>query len=266
MDNSYVLANEQDCTLWLELNRPERRNPLSSEMINALSQELESGYLNKSIRTIVIASSGPAFSAGHDLLEIQRKNHESEVDWHNRIGVLLDSCAKMMIGIVNAKKPVIACVQGIASAAGCQLVATCDLAIASTDAKFCTPGVNIGVFCTTPLVGVGRNLSRKHALEMALTGNYFDSITAERFGLINRHVPAEQLKRETQELAKTIGSRSSESIAIGKSTFYRQIETPIEEAFAIANKVMLENLVSQGEAKEGMQAFLQKRTPNWDTP
>ena len=171
-----------------------------------------------------------------------------------------------MTGIVNAQKPVVACVQGTASAAGCQLVATCDLAIASTDAKFCTPGVNIGVFCTTPLVAVGRNISRKHALEMALTGDYFDSVTAERFGLINRHVPSEQLKRETQELAKRIASGSSESIAIGKSTFYRQIETPIEEAFTIANKVMLENFISQGDAKEGMHAFLQRRTPNWDTP
>ena len=169
----------------------------------------------------------------------------------------------MMTSILHAPKPIIACVQGIASAAGCQLVSACDLAIASEDATFCTPGVNIGTFCTTPLVGIGRNLSRKHALEMALTGDQFDAATAERFGLINRSVPASELEQATQELADKIASRSTESIARGKSAFYRQVEMPLDKAFELANQVMRDNLTADGDAQEGVGAFLEKRDPEW---
>ena len=175
---------------------------------------------------------------------------------------VLEACAAMMQRIVHGPKAVIACVQGTATAAGCQLVSACDMAIASSDARFCTPGVNLGAFCTTPLVGIGRNLSRKHALEMALTGEFFDAADAERFGLINRHVPAEQVLAETQRLAERIASRSPQSIRDGKTAFYTQIEMPLNDAFEHANQVMVEAMTSD-ESRQGVKAFFEKRTPNW---
>ena len=263
MTDSLVITSEKDAVLFVTLNRPERRNPLSSDMIAALSEAIASGNASPDIRVIVIKATGPAFSAGHDLRETRRRNDEDQSDWQARIDQLLRDCAAMMTSILHAPKPVIASVQGIASAAGCQLVSACDLAIASEDATFCTPGVNIGAFCTTPLVGVGRNLSRKHALEMALTGDQFDAATAERFGLINRSVPASKLEQATQDLAAKIASRSAESIARGKSAFYRQVEMPLDEAFELANQVMRDNLTSDGDAQEGISAFLEKRDPEW---
>jgi len=255
MNDALVLANAEDGILWLTLNQPARRNPLSSDMIAALSDAIASGNADPSTRVIVIKAAGPAFSAGHDLRETRRRDDEGQSDWQARVDQLLQDCA--------TPKPIIACVQGIASAAGCQLVSACDLAIASEDATFCTPGVNIGTFCTTPLVGIGRNLSRKHALEMALTGDQFDAATAERFGLINRSVPATELEQATRELAGKIASRSAESIARGKSAFYRQVEMPLDKAFELANQVMRDNLTSDGDAKEGIGAFLEKRDPEW---
>ena len=263
MNDSLVITSEKDAVLFVTLNRPERRNPLSSGMIAALSDAIASGNASPDTRVIVIKATGPAFSAGHDLRETRRRNGEDQSDWQARIDQLLRDCAAMMTSILHAPKPIIASVQGIASAAGCQLVSACDLAIASEDATFCTPGVNIGAFCTTPLVGVGRNLSRKHALEMALTGDQFDAATAERFGLINRSVPASKLEQATQDLAAKIASRSAESIARGKSAFYRQVEMPLDEAFELANQVMRDNLTSDGDAQEGISAFLEKRDPEW---
>ena len=263
MNDSLVITSEKDAVLFVTLNRPERRNPLSTDMIAALSEAIASGNASPDTRVIVIKATGPAFSAGHDLRETRRRNDEDHSDWQARIDQLLRDCAAMMTSILHAPKPIIASVQGIASAAGCQLVSACDLAIASEDATFCTPGVNIGAFCTTPLVGVGRNLSRKHALEMALTGDQFDAATAERFGLINRSVPASKLEQATQDLAAKIASRSAESIARGKSAFYRQVEMPLDEAFELANQVMRDNLTSDGDAQEGISAFLEKRDPQW---
>jgi enoyl-CoA hydratase/carnithine racemase len=259
----FVTATTENGVLWLTLNRPQRRNPLSTEMIAALSQSIAAGNQDPAVKVMVIAGSGPAFSAGHDLAEIQRRADEEHTAWQARVQQLLAACAALMNSILHSPKAIIASVQGIASAAGCQLVSACDLAIASDEATFCTPGVNIGVFCTTPLVGIGRNLSRKHALEMALTGEQFDAATAERFGLINRHVPASSLHTATSSLAEKIASRSPESIARGKSTFYRQVEMPLDEAFALANQVMLDNLTSEGDAKEGVDAFFGKRAPQW---
>ncbi len=230
----FVTATTENGVLWLTLNRPQRRNPLSTEMIAALSQSIAAGNQDPAVKVMVIAGSGPAFSAGHDLAEIQRRADEEHTAWQARVQQLLAACAALMNSILHSPKAIIASVQGIASAAGCQLVSACDLAIASDEATFCTPGVNIGVFCTTPLVGIGRNLSRKHALEMA-----------------------------TSSLAEKIASRSPESIARGKSTFYRQVEMPLDEAFALANQVMLDNLTSEGDAKEGVDAFFGKRTPQW---
>jgi enoyl-CoA hydratase/carnithine racemase len=175
---------------------------------------------------------------------------------------VLEACAAMMQRIVHGPKAVIACVQGTATAAGCQLVSACDMAIASSEARFCTPGVNLGAFCTTPLVGIGRNLSRKHALEMALTGEFFDAADAERFGLINRYVPAEQVLEETQRLAERIASRSPQSIRDGKTAFYTQIEMPLNDAFEHANQVMVEAMTSN-ESRQGVKAFFEKRTPDW---
>ena len=263
MIDSLVTINEKDAVLFVTLNRPERRNPLSSDMIAALSAAIEAGNEDPKTRVIVIKAVGPAFSSGHDLRETRRRDEEDQSDWQARIDQLLRDCAAMMTSILHAPKPIIASVQGIASAAGCQLVSACDLAIASEDATFCTPGVNIGTFCTTPLVGIGRNLSRKHALEMALTGDQFDASTAERFGLINRSVPAYELEQATQELAGQIASRSAESIARGKSAFYRQLEMPLDKAFELANQVMRDNLTADGDAQEGIGAFLEKRDPEW---
>ena len=263
MIDSLVTTSEKDAVLFVTLNRPERRNPLSSDMIAALSAAIEAGNEDPETRVIVIKAAGPAFSAGHDLRETRRRDGEDQTDWQVRIDQLLQDCAAMMTSILHAPKPIIASVQGVASAAGCQLVSACDLAIASEDATFCTPGVNIGAFCTTPLVGIGRNLSRKHALEMALTGDQFDAATAERFGLINRSVPASKLVQATEELANKIASRSAESIARGKSAFYQQLEMPLNKAFELANQVMRDNLTSEGDAKEGIGAFLEKRDPEW---
>ena len=263
MNDALVLANAEDGILWLTLNQPARRNPLSSDMIAALSAAIASGSEDPNTRVIVVKAAGPAFSAGHDLRETRRRDDEDDAAWQARIDALLQDCAAMMTSILHAPKPIIACVQGIASAAGCQLVSACDLAIASEDATFCTPGVNIGTFCTTPLVGIGRNLSRKHALEMALTGDQFDTANAERFGLINRSVPASELEQATRELAGKIASRSAESIARGKSAFYRQVEMPLDKAFELANQVMRDNLTAEGDAQEGIGAFLEKRDPEW---
>ena len=263
MIDSLVTTSEKDAVLFVTLNRPERRNPLSSDMIAALSAAIEAGNEDSETKVIVIKAAGPAFSAGHDLRETRRRDGEDQTDWQVRIDQLLQDCAAMMTSILHAPKPIIASVQGVASAAGCQLVSACDLAIASEDATFCTPGVNIGAFCTTPLVGIGRNLSRKHALEMALTGDQFDAATAERFGLINRSVPASKLVQATEELANKIASRSAESIARGKSAFYQQLEMPLDKAFELANQVMRDNLTSEGDAKEGIGAFLEKRDPKW---
>ena len=263
MTDSLVITSEKGAVLSVTLNRPGRRNPLSSDMIAALSGAIASGNANSDTRVIVIKAAGPAFSAGHDLRETRRRDNEDQGDWQARIDQLLQDCAAMMASIVHAPKPIIASVQGIASAAGCQLVSACDLAIASEDATFCTPGVNIGAFCTTPLVGIGRNLSRKHALEMALTGDQFDAATAERFGLINRSVPASELEQTTEELANKIASRSAESIARGKSAFYQQVEMPLDKAFELANQVMRDNLTADGDAQEGIGAFLEKRDPEW---
>jgi enoyl-CoA hydratase/carnithine racemase len=263
METSPVTVETIDRVYWLTLNRPEQRNPLSLEMIQALTAALKGAYADSAIRVVVITAEGPVFSAGHDLKEMMQGETESANDYRDRIDLILDQCAALMTGIVTAPKPVIASVQGTATAAGCQLVSTCDLAIAASDARFCTPGVNIGTFCTTPLVGIGRNLSRKHAMEMALTGDMFSAKDARKFGLINRHVAPEDLRSETQALAEKIASRSPQSIRDGKAAFYAQIEMPLEQAFAQANRVMREALIATEDGVEGRRAFIEKRSPRW---
>tara|TARA_R110002110_G_scaffold66978_1_gene182974 strand:+ start:61325 stop:62029 length:705 start_codon:yes stop_codon:yes gene_type:complete len=231
-------------------------------MIAALHQQLHNANSNEAVRAIVITANGPVFSSGHDLKEMSGRRAGVEPDTEMRVRDVLDACAEMMLALVASPKPIIAAVQGVASAAGCQLVSMCDLALASEDVRFCTPGVNIGTFCTTPLVGIGRNMHRKHAMEMALTGDLFSAEDAVRFGLINRTVPLDQLHSEVEALAQRIAAKSSVGIAKGKAAFYAQIEQPIREAYRDAGCAMLDAMTTQ-ECEEGVDAFLGKRQPQW---
>ena len=264
-EEPHVLQDLRGHVLWLTLNRPQQRNPLSSHMIAALHQALDSASTNPQVRVIVITGNGPVFSAGHDLREMSRQQGETAEERTARVRQILLDCSRMMLAIVHSPKAIIACVQGTATAAGCQLVSACDMAISSAEASFCTPGVNIGIFCTTPLVGVGRNIHRKHAMELALTGDLFAAEDAVRFGLVNRVVPVDGLLGATEALAQKIASRSAQGIRGGKEAFYRQIDMPIEEAFAFANEAMLEAMLSE-DAAEGTRAFLEKRAPQWGEP
>lgn len=265
MEQALITTMQDEHVLWLTLNQGDKRNPLSSQMIAALSDALAQGYDDPQTRAIVLAANGPVFSAGHNLKEMQRTENETEDEttYETRVQKLLADCAGMMLGIVHAPKPVIACIQGTASAAGCQLVSVCDLAIACDTASFCLPGVNVGIFCTTPLVGVGRNISRKHAMEMALTGDMFSAEQAREFGLINRHVAADQLHAETKQLADKIAAHSAQGIAGGKTAFYQQIDLPLAQSLAYASEAMACAVTSKGDAEEGRRAFIEKRAPKW---
>ena len=258
----YIIEERHGHVLWLNLNRPAQRNPLSSSMIAAIKSALTRANDDEDVRAVVIASSGPVFSAGHDLKEMGLDYEESREHRDARIKQILRDCAQMMLAIVHSPKAIIASVQGTATAAGCQLVSACDLAIAADGVQFCTPGVNIGSFCTTPLVGIGRNIHRKHAMEMALTGDMFSTEDAIRFGLINRAVPAESLREATFDIAEKIASKSAQGIRSGKEAFYRQVDMPLEDAFRYANEEMLRAMTTP-DALEGTQAFFQKREPAW---
>ncbi len=260
-EEPFVLSTDSGHVRWLTLNRPEQRNPLSLGMIRALSEALTGAFDDPAVRVIVLAGEGPVFSAGHHLKEMGNHNGTAAAR-HARQKEILDACADMMLGIMRGPKPVIACVPGIATAAGCQLVAACDLALASDQAKFATPGVNIGAFCTTPLVTIGRKMHRKHAMEMALTGDFISAEDACRFGLINRAVPLENLHDETEKLAQRIAARSAQAIASGKPVFYRQVEMPVADAFVFATQAMIEGAQTD-DAKEGSKAFFEKRPPAW---
>ena len=246
----------------LTLTSASTRNALSLAMIEALLDAFEGVADEAKIHAIVLSGEGPAFSAGHDLKEIQAHRHDADYGraFYERE---MARCSELMQNIVALAKPVIAAVEGVATAAGCQLVASCDLAIAGANARFALPGVNIGLFCSTPLVAVGRAIHRKHAMEMALTGEMFDAIRAERIGLVNRVVAAGEALNEAKALAQRIATRSAATLAFGKPTFYRQIEAPLDEAYEIAAHVMVENLAHPDSA-EGIAAFLEKRAPKWE--
>lgn len=247
--------------LRLTLSDAATRNSLSEAMMSTLRRALDAAATDKAVRIIVLAAEGPAFSSGHNLKEITA--HRSDADRGAAyFAALFDACAQLMLGIVSNPKPVIAEVAGLASAAGCQLVATCDLAIAAEGARFCTPGVNIGLFCSTPMVALSRNLSSKHAMEMLLTGDIFDAADALRFGLVNRVVPASQLTAAVDELARKIASKSMVTLKTGKQAFYRQRDLPLAEAYAYTARVMTENLLMR-DAEEGIAAFIAKRPPQW---
>jgi len=261
-DPSYVLSEISEGVCWLTLNRPKQRNPLSSSMIAAIKQEVDAAGENPQVRVIVLAGSGPVFSAGHDLAEMTGPTPEAYASRDAHLRAILKGCSEMMLSIMRCPTAVIACVQGTATAAGCQLVSACDLAIASEDAHFCTPGVNIGSFCTTPLVGIGRNIHRKHAMELALTGDMFSAEDAVRMGLINRAVAASQLHAEVEQLARRIASKSAQGIRSGKQAFYRQIDMPVEQAFDYASEEMVKALTGV-DSDEGIKAFFEKRPPQW---
>ncbi|MEQ1756099.1 MAG: enoyl-CoA hydratase [Micropepsaceae bacterium] len=257
----FVVTARDGGVLTLTLNRPQARNALSEGLMHEMQAVLDAAATDRSVGVVVIAANGPAFSAGHDLKEMTP--HWNDADkGHDYFHRLLKQCAWMMQTIVHLQKPVIAQVHGIATAAGCQLVASCDLAIAAEGTRFATPGVNIGLFCSTPMVALSRNVSRKHAMEMLLTGDMIDTSRAQEIGLINRAVPADLLVAEVQKLAQHIASKSKVSIAIGKEAFYRQAELGLAEAYAYASEVMTRNML-EADAKEGITAFIDKREPKW---
>jgi len=254
-----LLRQDRDGVAWLTLNRPDAFNSLSTELMSRVKEELAAMADDASVRVIVIAGSGRGFCAGHDLREV-RGNQSDPVF----LKALLAQCSAMIQAIVNHPKPVIARVHGIATAAGCQLVASCDLAIAEDGSRFGTPGVNIGLFCHTPMVALSRNISRKHAMEMLLTGEMVDAEDAIRFGLINRAVPLAELDDTVMALAKRIASKSSYTLKVGKRAFYEQLQQPtLAQAYEYASEVMLENLKAR-DAEEGIQAFIDKRAPEWE--
>ena len=257
MADQLLLRKQVDGILYLTLNNPDRRNSLSSCLLAELKDNLDDIHDDSTVRVVVIRSQGPAFSSGHDLNELVNRDTESYT-------ILFAACTSVMEAIRLSPKPVIAEVQGIATAAGCQLVATCDLAIASETALFATPGVQIGLFCTTPGVAVSRAVRTKKAMEMLLTGTPITAAEAVEYGLINRAVPEDRLKGEVEELASLIARASSSTVALGKTAFYRQREMDIPAAYEMAEKVMVENLLA-ADAHEGITAFLEKRTPHWTT-
>jgi len=257
-----LLREDQDDIAVLTLNRPQERNSLSEALLAALTESLAAIANDKRIRVVVVAANGPAFSAGHDMKEMTARRSDPD---HGRayFKELMDACSAMMQAIVRLPKPVIACVQGPASAAGCQLVASCDLAVASDAAKFATPGVNIGLFCSTPMVALSRNVSRKAAMEMLLTGDLIDAEDARRIGLANHVVPAGTEREAALALARRIASKSALTVKIGKEAFYRQLEMPLADAYRYASEVMVENMLAR-DAAEGIGAFIEKREPSWE--
>ncbi|MDA5095852.1 enoyl-CoA hydratase [Aliiroseovarius sp. KMU-50] len=247
--------------LRLTLNDVGRRNALSEAMLAVLTDTFTEAGADPAVRVIVLAANGPAYCAGHDLKEMTAGREHSDRG-QAYFAKVMSMCATMMQGIVNCPKPVIAEVTGVATAAGCQLVASCDLAIASETSLFSTPGVHIGLFCSTPMVALSRNVSNKHAMEMLLTGDMTSASRAAEIGLVNRTVAPDQLQDATMEMAGKIASKSSMTLATGKRAFYAQREMPLSEAYDYASQVMVENMLAH-DAEEGIAAFIEKRVPQW---
>jgi len=258
MHNLFAIINETDHIVRIELTNGKKYNPLSLDLIRALTKALKEVSSRVKVKVLIISSEGPGFSAGHDLDELRKNKNNKEF-----FSLLFNECSILMQTIMNLPQPVIAEVTGIAAAAGCQLVASCDLAVASEQSSFMTPGVNIGLFCSTPMVAVSRNISRKKIMEMLLTGEKLNSQDAVQFGLINHSVPQVQLRNKTMNLAKLIASKPSSTVKIGKEAFYRQVEMPINEAYNYTSEVMTANMM-EIDAQEGINAFLDKRHPNWN--
>ncbi|HXW04426.1 MAG TPA: enoyl-CoA hydratase [Vicinamibacterales bacterium] len=255
----FVLAAREGGAATLTLNRPERFNPLSMAMIRAMQTELDAIAADRSVHVVVLAARGRGFCAGHDLKEMRSRT--SDEAWQRR---LFDECSRMMMSLTRLPQPVIARVHGIATAAGCQLVSMCDLAIAAETATFAMPGVGIGLFCSTPAVGVARNIGRKRAMQMLLTAEPIDAQTACAWGLVNQVVSPDALDDCVRQWASRILSRSPAAIRIGKQTFYSQLEQPIDAAYVTASQAMACNALVE-DAAEGIDAFLEKRPPAWSS-
>ena len=264
VDDASILHVEytDEGVLRLTMDDQRSRNALSEIMMKSLIEELTKVYSNDAVRVVVIASNGPVFSAGHDLKEITKVRNQNDFG-EEYFKKLFDTCSALMKLIVAYPKPVIAEVSGIATAAGCQLVASCDLATSSDSAQFATPGVNIGLFCSTPMVALSRNVSKKHAMEMLLTGDMINAKKAKDIGLINNHFQPEELTKETMVLANKIASKSSSTVSVGKGAFYTQSELDLYAAYEYTSQVMVKNIL-QEDAKEGIDAFLEKRSPEWE--
>src|SRR5579875_2333075 len=252
-----LLRRDADGVAWLTLNRPQARNALSVALMTALETELAAIAEDRAVKVVVIGGAGPAFCAGHDLREMRSEPRREAYE------ALFAQCSRLILGIVRLPKPVIARVHGVATAAGCQLVASCDLAVAAADARFATPGVNIGLFCSTPMVALSRAVPRKAAMEMLLTGELVDAEEARRLGLVNRVVPIGRLDDAVAGLARTIAGKAPLVLRIGKEAFYRQAELGLDAAYAYASEVMVTNMMAR-DAEEGIDAFLQKRPPKWE--
>ena len=258
LEDPLVLRSDRaDGLTTLTLNRPGQFNSLSKEMLTAIKTELDAIAADESVRVVVIAGAGKAFCAGHDLKEM-RSNHDKGF-----LQALFRQCGELMLTLTRMPQPVIARVHGIATAAGCQLVSMCDLAVAADVARFAVSGINVGLFCSTPAVGLARNLGRKSALEMLLTGDFIDAMEAKSKGLVNRVVPADALDAEVERLVQSILAKSAVAVRIGKGMFYKQLEMGLSEAYDYASEVMACNMMSE-DAGEGIDAFMQKRKPEYN--
>ena len=256
-----IIEYLKDSILKITLNNPSQQNTLSLDFINDLKKIIDKADKNDEVKVIILSSSGKVFSAGHNLKEI--KSHREDKDQGLQFfTALINSCSDLMIKIINNSKPIIAEVSGIATAAGCQLVASCDLAYASENSKFATPGVNIGLFCSTPMVALSRVVKSKHSMEMLLTGDFIDANKAKNIGLINNYFSKDSLVDEIRQMANKIANKSSQTVKIGKKAFYNQAQMKTDDAYKYASEVMIENMMNQ-DSDEGISAFLEKREPNW---
>jgi enoyl-CoA hydratase/carnithine racemase len=260
-EGTVLLQSLHQGVLHLTMNRPAARNALSIGLMTALVEALDRAAHDKECRVVVIAGAGPAFCAGHDLREL-RADGDCAGGGRDAYERTFTLCSNLMLKIVRLPKPVIAEVHGIATAAGCQLVASSDLAVATEDARFATSGINVGLFCSTPMVALSRAIGRKAAMEMLLTGDFIDAATAKALGLINQVVPAAELRAATDTLARKIAAKSALAIALGKEAFYRQIEMDLSAAYAYTSEMMTKNMLAH-DAEEGIDAFIAKRTPVW---
>lgn len=260
-DDILLQAQDNEGILRLTMDDPARRNALSDRMLAALQRALDQAALDASVRVIVLAANGHVFCAGHDLKEMTRARQAPDAG-RAYFTQLMTDCSAVMQAIVNNPKPVLAEVAGVATAAGCQLVASCDLAYASPAARLATPGVHIGLFCSTPMVALSRNVENKFAMEMLLTGDFIEAERAAEIGLVNRVVAAEELTEYTTSIAGKIAAKSSMTLKTGKQAFYRQRELPLADAYEYASSVMVENMLKR-DAEEGIDAFIDKRSPEW---
>ncbi|MBC8267548.1 MAG: enoyl-CoA hydratase [Rhodospirillaceae bacterium] len=255
-NGALVLRDDLGGVATLTLNRPDQRNALSADLMSALQAELAAIATDETVRAVVIAANGPAFCAGHDLKEMRANPDEKYYQ------DLFGQCSRLMLAITRLPQPVIARIHALATAAGCQLVATCDLAVAGRSAWFATPGIHIGLFCSTPMVALSRNVGRKQAMEMLLIGDRVEAEQAERWGLINKVVDDDKLDQEIADITAKLVSKSPLTLAIGKEAFYAQVDMDVEAAYAYANQTMTRNMLAR-DAEEGIDAFLEKRKPTW---